>query len=421
MFAAVAIVGLALVVSRTCSSPAPSQNVTDSRVAKKAPVSNVTPERIEQLRAQTEQQIQQLRGAAEEERFRLLNDQSAGRVPLTREEALDAIKKEGQHNPRSTPVSDPQEVQAREAARDRVQQERDARIAQEKKELSASNVYRQTEEPAQFRMVGDQQPNGRHAFSEIGGTPGPVSPPEDVAPESSESQPAFKRNPLDFDPSKVTTYWLPESSIIQAVLITQLNGEKPGPVMAQVTQDVFLPGSRKVMIPAGAVVMGEAKAVSAEHQKRLAVFFHRALVRTEGLPYGIPLDEPGLSQSGESGLHDKVDNHYLSIFGASLAVGAIGGLAQIGNSGDYLDPSSQVRQGISQRMAQTSEQVMNHFLNQLPTVIIRAGQRLVILLTGDLAVPAYETMTDLAAATGPMVPVPVTDADVKRRRIQEPR
>src|ERR1700758_1420382 len=103
--------------------------------------------------------------------------------------------------------------------------------------------------------------------------------------------------------------------------------------------------------PARARVLGEAGKVSSFGQQRLAVAFHRILV--PGLkPYAIPLDKqlPALAQAGEVGLHDKVNNHYFSIFGASLAVGAIGGLAQIGNSatGFGYDPSVQFRNGVSQ-------------------------------------------------------------------------
>ena len=95
------------------------------------------------------------------------------------------------------------------------------------------------------------------------------------------------------------------------------------------------------------------------------------------------------------GLHDKVNSHYLSIFGASLAVGAIGGLAQIGNStsGFGYDPSVAFRNGVSQSTAQSADRILDRFLNRLPTITIREGTRVKILLTGDLQVPAYDAMS----------------------------
>jgi type IV secretion system protein VirB10 len=201
--------------------------------------------------------------------------------------------------------------------------------------------------------------------------------------------------PLDFDPAKQEVYWLPEGTIIEAVLTNRLDGEQPGPVNCMITTDVYLPGTRLLLIPQGARVLGEASKVSAFGQQRLAVAFHRVIV--PGLhSYSIPLDKqmPGLSQAGETGLHDKVNSHYVSIFGASLAVGAIGGLAQIGNgtTGIVYDPSVQFRNGISESMAQSADRVLDRFLNRMPTITIREGTRVKIVLTDDLQLPAYDSM-----------------------------
>ena len=103
---------------------------------------------------------------------------------------------------------------------------------------------------------------------------------------------------------------------------------------------------------------------------------------------------PGLAQAGETGLHDKMNSHYASIFGASLAVGAIGGLAQIGNgtTGIVYDPSVQFRNGISESMAQSADRVLDRFLNRMPTITIREGTRVKVVLTDDLQLPAYDSM-----------------------------
>ena len=159
------------------------------------------------------------------------------------------------------------------------------------------------------------------------------------------------------------------------------------------TSDVYLPGTRLVVMPQGSRVLGEASKVSAFGQQRLAVAFHRVIV--PGLhEYSIPLDSkpPALSQAGEGGLRGKVDNHYFSIFGASLAIGAIGGLAQIGNgqNGFGYDPTVQMRNGITTGMAQTSEHILDKFLQKLPGITIPEGTRTRILLTDDLQLPAYQ-------------------------------
>ena len=155
-----------------------------------------------------------------------------------------------------------------------------------------------------------------------------------------EKQTAEERKPENTNAGLSTSirlhsrlYWLPEGTVIEAELTNQIEGDEPGPVNVMVTNDVYKPGTRLFSFRQGARGMGEAKEVWLQGQQRLAVAFHRIL--TPGLDgYGIPLDrpEPGLAQSGEAGLHDKVNSHYATIFGAALAVGAIGGLAQIGNN-----------------------------------------------------------------------------------------
>jgi type IV secretory pathway VirB10-like protein len=186
---------------------------------------------------------------------------------------------------------------------------------------------------------------------------------------------------------------LPEGTIIYCALVNQLNGDNTGPVKVQVSNDVPYPGTREVAIPQGSFILGEAQQVSAQFQKRLAVTFHSLQIgQTAGHIRQISLAKmPGLDQQGAAALTDKTDFHYLQIFGASLAVGAIGGLAQIGN-GSYggingIDASTQIRNGISQSTAQSSAQILNRFLNRLPTVIIRPGTPVVVYLTGNLEIP----------------------------------
>jgi type IV secretion system protein VirB10 len=112
--------------------------------------------------------------------------------------------------------------------------------------------------------------------------------------------------------------------------------------------------------------------------------------------YSVSLDQfTGLNAIGETGLRDLVNHHYVSIFGASLALAAIGGVAQIGNGyGAFTyDPMAQMRNGISQSMAESSQRVLDRFLNQLPTFVVRERTRVKIYLSDDLLLPAYVNHT----------------------------
>jgi type IV secretion system protein VirB10 len=107
--------------------------------------------------------------------------------------------------------------------------------------------------------------------------------------------------------------------------------------------------------------------------------------------YSLSLDQfKGLNQTGDAGLRDQVNNHYLRIFGVSLAIGALGAVAQGGTSGPLTASGTDVmRQGFAQSTAQSSAQILDKFLNIMPTVTIREGHRVKVYLSGDLALPDY--------------------------------
>ena len=120
-----------------------------------------------------------------------------------------------------------------------------------------------------------------------------------------------------------------EGSFLEAVLLTQLSGDFPGPVLATVSVPFYSADRQRILIPRGARVVGMARAVQDRDQSRLAVAFHRLL-----LPDGswIDLEFTGLNQAGEGALRDEVDRHYFSTFAAAGAVGVVSGLALAGGS-----------------------------------------------------------------------------------------
>ena len=264
------------------------------------------------------------------------------------------------------------------------QQRSQSELAQEEqayKSLFADNMVRQE---STARANPQSLPVPPTPTAESSQSPAAVKPPDEI-----------RRKPLDFDPAAQSTLWLPEGTVIEAVLTNRLGGDAVGPVDCMVTSDVYQPATRVLLIPQGARVLGEASTVSSLGQTRLAVAFHRIIV--PGLrTYSIPLDKPvpALGQVGDVGLHDQVNSHYASIFGSSLAIGAIGGLAQVGNgySGFGYDPSVEIRNGMTQSLGQSSSRILDRFLNRMPTITIREGTRVRIILTDDLHLPTYDSM-----------------------------
>ena len=169
-----------------------------------------------------------------------------------------------------------------------------------------------------------------------------------------------------------------EGTMLPAVLQTQLDGSFSGPLSAQITRHVYSADRRRVLVPRGTVALGTSEGVQDLWQGRLAVGFHRLI-----FPDGrwVRMEFAGMNGLGETSLRDRVDRHYLSMFGAAGAVGVLAGFVQAGGQGQF-------RSAVSEQMANTSLQIVSQFLNRLPEVTVRAGHRLNIRLMSDLVVPA---------------------------------
>ena len=174
-----------------------------------------------------------------------------------------------------------------------------------------------------------------------------------------------------------------EGSLVEAVLVNQLSGDFPSPVLALVAVPFYSADRQRVLIPRGSRFVGTAQPVRGQDQDSLAVGFHRVI-----LPDGrhVPLRFQALNQIGEGALSDRVDRHYFSTFLAAGAVGVMSGLAAIGGS-PYAGGFPGFQSGFSQGTAGGGQQIMRRFLNRLPEVTIRAGHRLRIWFTSDALFP----------------------------------
>lgn len=206
----------------------------------------------------------------------------------------------------------------------------------------------------------------------------PAAPREPSAPASSEDH-----------PGPGPRLALLQGTVIETVLLNRLDGTFAGPVSCLVTTPVYGQDRQAILIPAGARVLGTAAPVQAWGDTRLAVTFHR-LVMPDGHTYSLDR-APGLDSIGETGLTDEVNRHYWQVFGASIAIGALSGLAQYTTRGVDADTFSDTyRQAAGASLASSSTRVLDRYLNVLPTITIREGHRVHVYLTSDLALPVYE-------------------------------
>jgi type IV secretion system protein VirB10 len=246
-----------------------------------------------------------------------------------------------------------------------------------------------SEDPQVAQLLKQMQPNSLSPAPDASS----LAPVRSDPPETANNRKEEKKNPAavsagSANASAGKTYLLFEGTILETVLINRLDGSFAGPVECLLSTNVYSNDRQHLLIPAGSKLLGETKKVDTFGQTRLAVVFHRVLM-PDG--YSVSLDQfKGLNQIGDTGLRDQVNNHYLRIFGVSLAIGALGAVAEGGTAGSLNASSSDLmRQGFAQSTAQSSAQILDKFLNIMPTVTIREGHRVKVYLSGDLALPDY--------------------------------
>jgi len=205
-----------------------------------------------------------------------------------------------------------------------------------------------------------------------------------------QTKSSAKSDPMagyDFDIYDGRLYRVFEGSLLEGVVTNHIDGGFSGPIILSLTTDLYSHDHEQLLLPQGTRLLGTVQSVGNAEQRKMFVTFHRAIC-----PDGFSLDFAkfiGLDQIGTTGLATKVDHGYLEAFAAAAAIGGLGGLAQIGNSGSIFSPSTEIRDGISQQSAQEGEQVLNHFLNRLPIITLKEGSRARVYIGTDLLIPSY--------------------------------
>jgi type IV secretion system protein VirB10 len=99
----------------------------------------------------------------------------------------------------------------------------------------------------------------------------------------------------------------------------------------------------------------------------------------------------GLDQIGEEGAQDKVNNHYLQIFGTSIALGVVAGASEIEEGGGTITTSGTqaFATGTAASVSQSATTILDRFMQIPPTITIREGHRLKVYFTQDMLLPAY--------------------------------
>ena len=198
-------------------------------------------------------------------------------------------------------------------------------------------------------------------------------------------------------------YTVMAGSVIPAVLIGGINSDLPGPVLAQVSENVFDSATGKsLLIPQGSRLIGAYRNASAWGQQRVQIAWQR-LIFPNTASMDLP-QMPGTDQGGYAGFADQVNNHYLATFGTAAVMSLIsagqmvGQMATFGGGGTYggygyYQPNQWAMagetagSGASGQLGGVGQQMAAQGMNRPPTIEIRPGYQFDVMVTEDLVFP----------------------------------
>jgi type IV secretion system protein VirB10 len=227
----------------------------------------------------------------------------------------------------------------------------------------------------------------------------PMSSDEAFSQNGQDRKLAFVNAPADrrtTSPNRLvrpaSPFVVQAGTVIAAALITGIRSDLPGQITAQVTETVYdTPTGRARLIPQGARLIGTYDSQVAFGQSRVLLVWTRLI-----MPNGrsIVLErQPGADAAGYSGLEDEVDYHWKELLGAAalstlLAVGT-----EVNSGTDVNNTNSAIiqalRRGAGDSINQTGQQLVRRNLNIQPTLTIRPGFPVRVIVNHDLILEPY--------------------------------
>jgi type IV secretion system protein TrbI len=189
----------------------------------------------------------------------------------------------------------------------------------------------------------------------------------------------------------LSPFELKTGTVIPGILVGEANSDLPGDLIAQVSQNVYDTATgNHLLIPQGARLYGHYDSQVTFGQGRLLVRWERLIYPNA---YTLELQGmPGNDQGGASGFEDEVNNHYGRLFGWALATSVLSvgsQLAQPQQTNALVVPSNQqvASAAVSQQMLQLGAQIASRNMQVQPTIIIRKGYRMLVMINKDIVFP----------------------------------
>ena len=200
---------------------------------------------------------------------------------------------------------------------------------------------------------------------------------------------------LGYLPNRVvdplSPFELKRGSVIPATLVTGINSDLPGRIIAQVSQNVFDSATgHYLLIPQGSKLFGRYDSKVTSGQNRVLVIWTDVV-----FPNGSTLQIGGMAgadAAGYGGFKDQVDTHFLETFGSAILVALIGTgttmmLPPEGQGSNSNSPENSARESFAQTFSELSKQTVSRNMDVQPTLEIRPGYRFNVLADQDIVFP----------------------------------
>jgi type IV secretory pathway VirB10-like protein len=272
------------------------------------------------------------------------------------------------------------------------------RIAQESEAARTSRLFSTTsarERPEIGSTLAASATTGGVLNPSFAADPKPLIDPDSLQ-NMQDHKLAFLNGPTDrrtvssdrlMNPA--SSYVLQAGAIIPAALITGIQSDLPGLITAQVTENVYdSPTGRFLLVPQGAKLIGAYDSQVSFGQSRVLLVWNRIV-----FPNGqsIVLEhQPGADTEGYAGLEDGVDYHWGNLLKTAALSTLLGVGAELGTNGNESDLVRALRRGSQDSINQSGQQLVRRQINVQPTLTIRPGFPIRVLVNRDLVLAQYQ-------------------------------
>lgn len=221
---------------------------------------------------------------------------------------------------------------------------------------------------------------------------GGLAPQKNAFLANADRSRAYVAKPIQ---APLSPFEIKAGTVIPAALVTGINSDLPGAIIAQVSENVFDTATgRYLLVPQGSRLLGKYDSLISYGQDRALVVWNRLI-----LPNGYSIDlegMPGADGNGAAGLQDETDHHRGAFAGAlavstllSLGPSVAQSIAQSGQSGTNTTVYAAPASALGSNTSQVGESMLNRELNRPNTITVRPGWPLNVLINRDLVMRSY--------------------------------